>query len=309
MPPNASIADLRATLRRVSEPPFLRGLDRLRFAAQRSVSHRPGATPVARVTQASGLELAAHKPYAPGDDLRYVDWNALARLDQRVVRTFRAEREAPLHLLLDASASMGSPLADGKLAFAAGLAASLAYIALRRGSPVRAAVLANASRNISPMLRHMQRLPELHAFLAPLTPAGPTHLAEGIEAYLRTTQLPGTAIVLSDFLLEARAAEGALDQLRGRGYDVVALRPIGPGERDASTLPRRLQLRDVETGTIRDVEMDAAGRHAYAAAVTAHLQHLKTWCEGRDVAFAAPDTAAGVAACLLADLPRIGVLQ
>ncbi len=309
MPPDASIADLRATLRRVSEPPFVRGLDRLRFAAQRSVSHRPGATPVAHATQTSGLELAAHKPYAPGDDLRYVDWNALARLDQRVVRTFRAERDAPLHLLLDASASMGSPPADGKLAFAAGLAASLAYIALRLGNPVRAAVLANDSRKISPILRHMQRLPELHAFLAPLAPAGPTRLTEGIEAYLRTAQLPGTAIVLSDFLLEAPMAEAALDQLRGRGYDVVALRPIGPRERDAATLPRRLQLRDVETGATRDVEIDAAARHSYAAAVTAHLQRLKTWCERRGVAFAAPDTAAGLSTCLLGDLPRIGVLQ
>ena len=309
MPPSASTAELRDTLRRVNEPTFLRALDRLRFAAQRSVSHRPGNTPVARATQASGLELAAHKPYAPGDDLRYVDWNALARLDQRVVKTFRAEREAPLHLLIDASASMGSPSSDGKLAFAAGLAASLAYVALRLGNPVRAAVLASDGSRLSPILRHPQRLPELHAFLGTLLPAGPTRLAEGVDAYLRATRLPGTVVVLSDFLTEPVVAQRALDHLRGHGYDVVALRPLGAGERDASALPRRLRLRDVETGATRDVELDAAARRAYADTVSAHLQRLRTWCDGRGIAFAAPDTGAGLATCLLDDLPRAGVLQ
>src|SRR6478736_6696124 len=146
MPPSASTVDVRAAdvptaLRLASAPAVLRTLDRLRFGGQHSVGQNPGSTPISRVTQPSGHEIAAHKPYSPGDDLRHVDWNALARLDQRVVKTFRAEREAPLHLLLDASASMNAPDADGKLAFAVALGASLAYIALRHGNPVRLAVL------------------------------------------------------------------------------------------------------------------------------------------------------------------------
>jgi len=246
----------------------------------------------------------------PGDDLRYVDWNALARLDQRVVKTFRAEREAPLHILIDASASMGSPAPDAKLAFAAALAASCAYIALRHGNPVRAAILsADTGSRLSPLLRHSQRLPELHAFLAPLAAGGTTRLAEGIDAYLRSTRLPGLAIVISDFLVEPRRAEQALDQLRGRGHDVVALRPLGAHERDAEALPRRLRLRDAESGAERDVELTAAHRQRYAAAVAAHLAHLRDWCAGRGIAFAAVDPADGLAECFLRALPRAGVLQ
>jgi uncharacterized protein (DUF58 family) len=315
MPPNASTVDVRSAdvptaLRLASAPAFLRTLDRLRFTGRQSVGQNPGSTPIARVTQASGHEVAAHKPYAPGDDLRHVDWNALARLDQRVVKTFRAEREAPLHLLLDASASMAVPAADGKFAFATALAASLAYIALRHGNPVRVAVLGGGDGSrLSPLLRHVQRLPELHQFLAPLLPGGPTRLGEGLQAYLRTTRLPGTAVVLSDFLVAPDDYAVALDELRGHRYDVAAIRLVGPLERDPSALPRRLRLRDAETGAVRDVELTAALRRRYADAVAQHLDQLRGWCAARAIICAVADTAAGLTGSLLHDLPRAGLLQ
>lgn len=314
MPPSASTvdppADVPTALHLASAPAFLRTLDRLRFAGQHSVGQNPGTTPVSRVSQASGHEIAAHKPYVPGDDLRHVDWNALARLDQRVVKTFRAEREAPLHLLLDASGSMGVPAADGKFPFAVGLAVSLAYVALRHGNPVRVAVLGgDGGSHLSPLVRHVQRLPELHQFLAPLTAGGPTRLREGLQAYLRTTRLPGTAIVLSDFLVEPADYTAALDELRGHRYDVGAIRIIGPCERDASALPRRLRLRDAETGAVRDVELTAALRQRYADGVARHLDALRGWCAARAIVYAAADTAAGLAGALLHDLPRVGLLQ
>jgi uncharacterized protein (DUF58 family) len=315
MPLNASTADgvpadVASALRLASAPSFLRTLDRLRFAGQRSVGQNPGTTPISHVTQASGHEIAAHKPYAPGDDLRHVDWNALARLDQRVIKTFRAEREAPLHLLLDASGSMNAPAGDGKFPFAVGLAASLAYVALRHGNPVRVALLGGREgARLAPLLRHVQRLPELHQFLAGVAAEGPTRLLEGLRAYLRTTRLPGTAIVISDFLLEPADYETALDELRGHRYDVAAIRVIGPRERSAEDLPRRIRLRDAETGAERMLELTAALRRRYTEAVAQHLARLREWCAARAIICAAPDTAGGLIGALLSDLPRTGLLQ
>jgi len=310
MPPSASTADIGAALRTVSAPHVLRKLDRLRFVAQHSVTRRPGNTPVARATQASGLELAAHKTYAPGDDLRYLDWNAYGRLDQRLIKTFRAEREAPVHLLVDASASMAVPTADGKLAFAAGLAAGLAYVALRQSNPVRVATLApGGAGRISPLLRHVQRLPDLFQFLGTIEASGPTCLGEGVDAYVRSTQLAGTAVLLSDFLVEPGTYERALDQLRGRGYHVLALRVIGRQERDPSALPRQVRLRDAETNSERLVDLTAAHRARYARAVEEHLAGLKRWCAARAIGYAVADTTGGIEACLLAELPRAGLLQ
>src|SRR6266436_8600812 len=112
--------DVAAALAAVLTPAFLRKLDRLHLAVRRSLSTRPGNTPMPRGAQGSGIELESYKPYGPGDDLRHLDWNAYGRLDQLLIKTFRAEREAPLHLFVDLSASMAAPLTDNKVGFAFG---------------------------------------------------------------------------------------------------------------------------------------------------------------------------------------------
>jgi uncharacterized protein (DUF58 family) len=308
MRPSVSTADHFA-LRAVSAPHLLRKLDRFRLPTQRSVTQRPGNTPVPHATQASGLEVASHRAYAPGDDLRYLDWNAYGRLDQRVVKTFRAEREAPVHLFIDTSASMGVPAADAKLEFAAALAAGLAYVALRHNNPVRAVALGSTTgAHVSPLVRHVQRVPELFAFLDAVEARGPTQLHAGIRAYLQTNRLPGLCIILSDFLVESAEYERALDALCERAHDVIAIRVIGPDERDGSLLPRHVRLYDVETGTERAVDLTADHRTRYRRAVEEHLDNLRRWCARRAIACSAVETGGGIEQCLLRDLPRAGIL-
>src|SRR5436309_2773016 len=109
MEPATSVADASAALSAVLTPSFLRKLDRLHLTVRRSLSTRPGNTPMPRGSQGSGIELENYKEYGAGDDLRHLDWNAYGRLDQLLIKTFRAEREAPLHIFVDTSASMTVP--------------------------------------------------------------------------------------------------------------------------------------------------------------------------------------------------------
>src|ERR1041385_5378980 len=85
------------------DPDFFSRLDRVRLRFGRARGARSGETPVRGVTQDSGIEVESFKTYAPGDDIRYVDWNAVGRLDSLLTRRFVAEREIPVHFLLDAS--------------------------------------------------------------------------------------------------------------------------------------------------------------------------------------------------------------
>ncbi|MGH7822523.1 MAG: DUF58 domain-containing protein, partial [Candidatus Binatia bacterium] len=84
------------------DPEFFARLDRIRIRFGRAHGRRGGETPVRGLTQDSGIEVESFKSYSPGDDIRYVDWNAVARLDQLLTRRFVAEREIPVHVLLDA---------------------------------------------------------------------------------------------------------------------------------------------------------------------------------------------------------------
>ena len=53
-----------------------------------------------------GLEFADHKEYSAGDDIRYLDWNLYAQLEELFVKIFEQEEAVPMYILLDGSASM-----------------------------------------------------------------------------------------------------------------------------------------------------------------------------------------------------------
>ena len=311
MPPSSSIAEHHATLQSVVAPAFLRKLDRLRLTVRRSFSPRPGNTPVPFGSQPSGLELTDYKEYGPGDDPRAVDWNAYGRLDALWVKRFRAEREAPLEIVLDVSASMAVPASDAKFAFAVGLAASLAYVSLRQQDPVRVVAVGQDHPPFaaSPLFRHLGRFEELRNFLTRLSATGRSTLADGIDAYIRSTRPAGIAIVLSDFLVPPAEVERALTALGAPRRSVAVLRLIGPHERDPANLPRRALLRDIEHGSERLVSLTEEHRERYRRALAGHLQHLKRWCTAHGQTFLSVETEHGLDHYLFRVLPEIGLLH
>src|SRR5438552_12436048 len=90
------------------------------------------------------VEFAEHRPYLPGDDLRYVDWKIAARSDRWVVKQYEEETNLRATIVLDVSRSMawsgrellrpepGAPELLTKLAYADRVAASLALLLLRQ---------------------------------------------------------------------------------------------------------------------------------------------------------------------------------
>ena len=295
----------------VLTPSFLRKLDPFRLKVRRSLGTRPGNTPMPSGSQAAGLELTRHQSYTPGDELRYVDWNAYGRLDQFLVKRFRAEREAPLHLFIDVSASMRRPMADGKLSFALALTAALSYVSLRQYDPVRVIAIGyeDGSFQASPWFRHLGRLPQLKEFVAARVASEAGTLTNGVRSYLETTRLPGLAVVFSDFLVPPDDYESALGQLHARGCSVAAVRLLGPRERDPDTLRGSVKLRDAETGRERVVRLTRNHRDAYVGALQNHLDQLRDWCTRRAILFTVGDTAATVERCLLHDFTRAGLLH
>ena len=318
MPRARSAADVAAApapvgpLAAVSDPGFLRKLARLHLRARHTLSPRPGNTPLRRGTQASGIEVENYKAYGAGDDLRHLDWNAYGRLDQLVVRTFRAEREAPLHLVVDVSASMAHPPDDDKLGFAIGLAASLAYVSVHHHDPVRITAVSGRfgdGRHSSPQFRHRGTLQEIHDFLFALQAGGATVIGPGIDAALGTHRAAGLAVVVSDFLAPPATYEAALLALVARRLTVAVVRVIGPDERDPTRLFRRGELVDAESGRRRLIRLTPANLARYEHNLTAHLAHLRSFCDRHGIACCIADTGAGLEQALFRDLPAVGVLR
>src|SRR5215467_3431961 len=109
-------------------PEFLLQLERLALLSRRAFRGRVQGE---RRSPRKGMsvEFSDYRPYGVGDDLRYVDWNIYARLDRLYVKLFVDEEDLCLHVLLDASASMGWG-EPSKLLYGARLAAALGFIGL-----------------------------------------------------------------------------------------------------------------------------------------------------------------------------------
>src|ERR1700742_3798553 len=123
---NSRLLDLPALLRLQSLQLLARGVAEGALAGLHRSAHH-GAS----------VEFAEHKEYAPGDELRHIDWRAYGRIDKYYVKRFEEETELRGYLLIDVSGSMGYGRQDQitKLDYAKLLAASLAYLLLRQNDP------------------------------------------------------------------------------------------------------------------------------------------------------------------------------
>ena len=58
------------------------------------------------VFKGRGMAFDEVRPYQPGDDVRAIDWNVSARMNDAYVKVFSEERELTVMLLVDLSASV-----------------------------------------------------------------------------------------------------------------------------------------------------------------------------------------------------------
>ncbi len=209
----------------------------------------------------AGEEFVGHRPYRPGEDLRGLDWNLLARLDRPYVRVMRREASERWAVLLDASASMGVGV-PGKLSCAAQVAAAVAAAGLRAGVHVR--VLTTSGRDLE--VTRGGGLAELMAFLEGEVASGDA----GLETLLVPARLRDSGRVF------------AIGDLFGVGVDTPA-RVARPGrelaclwilaaEELSPPFTDAVEWVDPETGEELRLRVDPSTRAAYEAELSSELE-------------------------------------
>jgi uncharacterized protein (DUF58 family) len=258
---------------------FVRTLESLNLMARRLLTqeergeregHRKGAS----------IEFADYRPYAAGDELRYVDWNVYARHGELFVKEFSAEESVHALLLLDASRSMayGAP---SKFDAARELAAALAYIALSNFDTASLLSFAGETWEVERFLRGKRSIFPLLEALEELHPAGKTDMARAFGT--RLPRLKGRALVflLSDFFdLDGWAA--GLRALQAQHVQLcvlhlVAREELEPPERG------RVELVDLETGEGREAFLSADAVEAYLARLQRHGEEVERFCVAREI--------------------------
>jgi uncharacterized protein (DUF58 family) len=249
------------------------------------IEARSGASGERSANRRGGsAEFYEHRPYAPGDDLRRVDWLAYARTGAPVVKQFRAEEDAVVRILLDVSASLG--FGDPpKIEVARRVAAAVGYLALEHGERVQVLVArahgagerARSLEHVSSPRRGRDALPALLRDLGAPVAGGSLDLAQAIDLTVQRSARPGLLVVLSDFL-DPGELTLALSRARAQGHQLCLVQVLSPDELDPP-LEGDYALVDAETAAALEVTVDAAAVEAYVLRLTGLIEELRAWAK------------------------------
>lgn len=263
-------------------PEFVRRLLRLAIRVRRAFAGRMQGE--RRSTKRGvSVEFADFREYVAGDDPRYLDWNAAARMDRLYLKLYVEEEDLSVHFLLDASASMdfGTPT---KLDFAKRVTAALAYVGLANLDRVTVMPFAAEKGPELGPERGRAQVFKLLKFLEGVSASGQTSLAGTVRQFLARSPRRGPIFVVSDFL-DPSGYEKPLAMLRHAGFQPMVVHVMAPEEldpRDADDV----RYVDAETGAGVDLSMSRSVLKAYRARVGTFRKDAEGWCRKRDIPYA-----------------------
>jgi uncharacterized protein (DUF58 family) len=269
------------TATQLLDPDFMAKLDQLALVSRKIFA---GKLRGERLTKRRGesVEFADYRNYVVGDDLRFLDWNVFARLDQLFLKLFLQEEDLHVSLLIDCSKSMdwGEP---NKWLYARRIAAAVAYIGLINFDRVSLYSYANGLQSELTGVRGRRLMFKVIDFLHSAECIGPSNLRVAAKQFAIRHPQPGIVIVLSDFFEKSGYEEG-LRFLLGRKYDLYAVQMLSPEEIDPK-LAGDLRLTDVEDDDVAEVTVSRALINRYKHNLQAYCQQLKEYCTRRGVSY------------------------
>ncbi len=211
----------------------------------------------------ASIEFAQYRPYAQGDDPRFIDWYLYARTDRLHIKQFQDETNLRCTLLLDCSASMdygSGPVT--KFQYARMLVACLAMVLHQQRDAPGFIAYHNEMVNYVPPRASTSHVRRILTELENLKPAGTTNTGAALQYLGNVIKPRGMVVLVTDLLHEVDEMVKHLKSLRAMRHDLLVLQVSDPAEQ---TFPFEL------TATFIDPE---SGHEQYAVPETIREEYL-----------------------------------
>ncbi|MCY3870327.1 MAG: DUF58 domain-containing protein [Gemmatimonadetes bacterium] len=214
------------------------------------------------VFKGRGMAFAEVREYQPGDDVRTIDWNVTARMDDPFVKVFDEERELTVILMVDASASGDfGTVSQMKGEIGAEICALLAFSAIQNNDRVGLIIFTDEIELFIPPKKGKKHVLRVIRELLYFQPSGRgTNIDAALEYLNRVTYRRSVVFLVSDFFTSNY--EKAL-RVANRRHDLIAIALEDPREYDLPAIGI-VELEDAETGEGIMVDFgDATVRDAF----------------------------------------------
>jgi uncharacterized protein (DUF58 family) len=228
------------------------------------------------------VEFSEHRQYAPGDEIRHIDWKAYGKFDRYYIKEYEEETNLRCYLLVDASASMNyQSTSVSKFDYACYLAAALAYIMLNQQDLVGLVTFADGiGRQLQPRSSpgHLQAIIDS---LEQTAPVGDTDLGRTLHHIASQLKRRGLVIVLSDLLDDPVAVMQGLRHLRYQKHEVLVFHVLDDDE-IAFPFTQLTQFEDLEDD-VRVITDPRAIAADYRQQIKQFIKEYETMCRRQNI--------------------------
>jgi uncharacterized protein (DUF58 family) len=207
------------------------------------------------LTPGHGSEPGESRPYAPGDDVRRIDWNVTARTQETYIREQIADHDLTAWLVVDASATMQfGTVTNTKAQTALAATAAVGFLTARNQNRVGAVMVAGPDIHVVPPRSGKNQIRAILSTLAapPVSDGhGKADLAGALDRVGALAKRQGFVAVISDFA--GSDWTKALGRLSLR-HDLLAITVHDPREYDVPPIGL-VQMTDPASGRTREVRV------------------------------------------------------
>lgn len=218
-----------------------------------------------------GISPVGYREYRKGDDIKLVDWKVYGRTEKLYIKEHEEERSLVVHLLLDASGSMGY---EGKFTYASRLAAGFAYLATLENEKYAISLFCKKLYPGEPR-RGRRYLFQSIEELDEIVPRGETNLrlvSDQFEGLVRSTSL---VVVISDFLGDTDQIVSSIYRLSG--HDLIMIRVLAPDEVNLN-FGGDVKFVDMETHKPLITRVTVEERSEYERRLEEHSERIAEAC-------------------------------
>jgi uncharacterized protein (DUF58 family) len=218
------------------------------------------------VFKGRGMAFSEVRQYQPGDDVRFIDWNVSARMNDTYVKVFTEEREMTVMLLVDLSASERFGSVDKpKIETVAEVAALLAFSAIKNNDRVGLILFTDQIERFVPPKKGRSHVMRVVTEILNAEPKSEgTDLGVALDLLGGIGKRRAVAFLISDFIAEEY--EKPLRVVSAK-HDLIPIQVVDPREDELPDVGLAL-VEDLETGELVEVDtsnLDVRARYAREA--------------------------------------------